>query len=327
MMTLKHEIGGYFEMERCLGRQYHEGAVALNCGRACIEYLIELRGIKAVWLPDWMCVSVPRMFEKHGVIVKAYKIGLDLKPEYDFAIGDSEYLYLMDYYGQLQLSDVEKAEDYCGGRLIVDEAQGFFRTPWKDADTFYTCRKFFGVADGGYLYTKDRAKLERELPRSESYEHMEFLLGRFERSASEFFSKSHTNEARFDNEPMAEMSLLTKNILCSIDYENAKRRRKENFIYLHKYLGDQNLIKLCIPDGPFAYPFLKKGAEELRDQLAKQGVYIPTLWPETASFRTEAESVSRQFGLNILPLPIDQRYGSEDMHYMINAIAKLQSSR
>lgn len=96
-------------------------------------------------------------------------------------------------------------------RIIVDNAQSYFQMPVEGVDTLYTCRKYFGVADGAFLCTD--TQLERPLEQDESYERMHFLLGRFERSASEFYSEYVANDGFFDNESLKRMSRLTKNLL------------------------------------------------------------------------------------------------------------------
>ena len=42
------EIGGYIEFEYFHGKEYHENAIKLNCGRNCLAYLIEAYKL-AVW--------------------------------------------------------------------------------------------------------------------------------------------------------------------------------------------------------------------------------------------------------------------------------------
>lgn len=177
------EIGGYLELERFSGRVFHEGAVALNCGRGALAYLVELRGIRTMWVPDWMCASVTDLLAREQVEVRLYRVGRDMLPFYDFEVAPGEWMLLMDYYGQLCPGDVEVALARSGGRLAVDETQGFFRAPWPGAYTLYTCRKWFGVSDGGYLATWDGARLDREVPRDESHARMGFVLGRTERPA------------------------------------------------------------------------------------------------------------------------------------------------
>lgn len=311
------EIGGYLELERFSGPMLHEGDVALNCGRACLEYLIELRGIRTVWLPDFLCSSVSDLCRKIDVEVRTYRIGEGFRPVYDFAVVEGEWLYMVDYYGQLSRVDVDTALEASAGRLIVDESQGYYREPWEGADTLYTCRKWFGVADGAFLHTSDGARLNRRLPLSESFDKMGFVLGRFERPARESFAESKTNNARFADEPMALMSALTENLLRAIDYEAAKARRVGNWRVLEESLGATNRIKgLVEPEAPFMYPYMVGDAEGVRGKMADEGVFIPTLWPNVPK-DPSAGFEAVDWSLNILPLPVDQRYGTADMGRVI----------
>ena len=136
------EIGGYFELERFGGRAYHEGAIELNCGRSCLEYLIELRDIKRIWLPDFLCDSVYELCNRMRVEVEQYAIQRDFGLPDGLTIGDGDFLYLVDFYGQLSSRQVSFAIKLSGGRLIVDESQGFLRLPWPTFPNPFPMRKW-----------------------------------------------------------------------------------------------------------------------------------------------------------------------------------------
>lgn len=316
------EIGGYFELERFYGKPYHSGLIALNSGRGCISYLSELRGIKTIWLPDWMCDSVSRRFLQEGIEVKTYQVGIDFLPIYNFDVASDEWLYLMDYYGQLKKGDVERAIAICDGRLVVDEAHGFFRKPWAGCDTTYTCRKWFGVSDGAYVATSDGSRLERELPVDESHERLGFVLGRFERPANEYFAESKENNEIFDSEPARCMSPLTENILSAVDYSRSASIRINNWIMLHGTLCEINELQIDTPDVPFMYPLLLDRAEEVRNELIKNKVYVPVLWPNVLE-ETPRDSVAHHYASSIIPLPVDQRYGEREMNYVLDVLRRL----
>ena len=59
------EIGGYFELDRYRLPMLHEEALALNCGRNCLSYLIEARNIKKILLPYFMCNVVSDTCKKN----------------------------------------------------------------------------------------------------------------------------------------------------------------------------------------------------------------------------------------------------------------------
>ena len=215
------EIGGYIELDRYRLPMLHDGAIALNCGRNALAYLIKVKNIKKIKEPYFMCDSVFEVCRKYGTEMSFYHIDESFLPV-DITLADDEWLYLMNYYGQLDQQYI-KAMKNKYGRIIVDNAQAYFEMPLPNVDTLYTCRKFFGVADGAFLYTD--ATLNEELPTDESFERMHFLLGRFERTASEFYSENVANNEMFSNEPIKKMSKLTDNLLHSIDYEFVKNRR------------------------------------------------------------------------------------------------------
>ncbi len=309
------EYGGYIELDKYSLPMLHEKAVLLNSGRNALVYLFESKKISKIALPYFLCDSVPNVCKREGVSYSFYHINKDFIPE-NINLQDDEWLYLVNYYGQLSeeyILSVKKKYD----RVIVDNAQSYFSVPLKNIDTLYTCRKFFGVADGAVLYTDK--KIDRELDVDESFERMHFLLGRFERTASEFYSEYADNNHMFADEPLKQMSKLTANLLHAVDYDAIKKRRNDNFKIYDDELSDINGLKLHLPDGAFAYPFLVENGFELRKYLQSLKIYIPLLWPFVRTAAGE-ESTEAKMASDILPLPCDQRYSDEDIKYIIHII-------
>lgn len=310
------EIGGYIELDTYHLPMLHEGAVALNCGRNCLAYLFKSRGIKKIKVPYFICNSIFDVCEREGVEKQFYHIGADFKPALDLNLEEDEWLYLVNFYGQLSNDEIQAYVDKYS-RVIVDQANGYFEKPLPNVDTLYTCRKWFGVADGAFLYTN--ATLEDEFPQDESFERMHFLLGRYERTAGEFYSEYNANNKFFATEPIKRMSKLTANLLHGIDYERVEKRRRENFEYLHKRLGGINMLN--VKPAAFMYPLLIENGSVVRKKLQAEKIFIPTLWP-TVFEVAKSEDVEYRMAENILPLPIDQRYGIEDMEYVIQEVLK-----
>lgn len=201
-------------------------------------------------------------------------------------------------------------------------AQSYFQMPVDGLDTLYTCRKYFGVADGAFLYTD--AKLDRELPQDESFERMHFLLGRYERSANEFYSEYVLNNKLFATEPVKRMSRLTENLLHGIDNDVVAKRRQENFDFLDAEFRDINELNLKSVYGAFMYPLLIQNGSEIRKALQKEKIYIPTLWPNVLK-ECPVDSLEYHYAADILPIPIDQRYGKEDMKRIAEMVKKTMS--
>lgn len=312
------EIGGYIEFEKYNNPMLHDEAVKLNCGRNALAYLIEAKNIRAIAMPRFMCDSCTGILEKYGVHVRYYSIGLDFKPK-DINVQRDEWLYLVNFYGQLSNEYIETIKKK-NIRIIVDNAHAYFQLPVEGVDTLYTCRKFFGVSDGAILYTD--SSIPRIIPQDFSYERVEFLLGRYERTASEFYSGYVRNNDLFHNEPIKKMSKLTENFLHGLDYESINGVRKENFQYVHERLRELNRLDLFVPEGAFMYPlYIEKGAD-IRILLQKRKIYVPILWPSVFELCREGEP-EYDMAKNILPLPIDHRYGKKEMDIIINNLEDL----
>lgn len=314
------EIGGYIELDTCRYTMLHEDAILLNCGRNALAYLLEAKGIKKLYLPYFLCDSVANICKKYGVEVVFYHIGENWLPK-DLVIDGDAWLYIVNFYGQITRGDLARlAAAY--RNIIIDNAQAYFDAPLANVDTLYTCRKFFGVSDGAVLYTN--SKLERSLEIDESFNRIHYVLGRYERTASEFYEEAAQNNDIFDNEPIKEMSRLTKNLLQSIDYEYVKQVRTNNFAYLHEKLREVNKLNVRLIEGAFMYPLLIDDGMKIRKQLQQMKIYIPTLWPNVLE-ECEPDTLEYKFAAEILPIPVDQRYGIEDMEYLVEVIRSVST--
>ena len=309
------EIGGYIEFETFRSPMLYADGIKLNCGRNAFAYLIESRNIRKIWFPKMMCDSNDKVLSDHGLEVKYYSIGKDLKME-DITLADDEWLYVVNYYGQLTdeyIVSLKKKYD----RLIVDNAQAYFQKHIAGIDTIYTCRKFFGVSDGAVLYTN--SEIGSDYPVDQSYDRINFLVGRFERNASEFYSEYAANNDLFFEEPLKRMSKLTENLLHGIDYAFIEKRRTENFRLYHEKLACLNKLDLNIPNGAFMYPLYIENGSEIREKLNGMKIYIPTLWPNVFD-RCRETDAEYDLARNILPLPCDHRYSCDEINYVIEAI-------
>lgn len=309
------EIGGYIELDTYVNSMLHEDALALNCGRNALAYIIKARMIKRICLPFFLCESVEQICQKEGVDIRFYSIDSSFYPQIE-EVGQDEWVYIVNYYGQLNEQNIKALKEKYK-RIIVDNAQSYWAIPVENVDTIYICRKYFGVPDGAFLYTDSR--WNEALAVDESYERMHYLLGRYERTANEFYEEYKKNGEIFVNQPILQMSKLTKNLLHAIDYDRARKIRNENYFFLHNQLKDRNRMVLKSVDGPFAYPLWIENGAKIRVELQKRKIYIPLLWPEVLK-KCSVDSLEYQLANNILPIPVDQRYQEADMQYIVNML-------
>ena len=307
-------------MELNHGSEFHEQGIALNSGRNALRYLIRGRKIKRIWLPKLLCSAISDTCKEENVEILYYLIDKQLRPVLPQGL-EGDWLYLINYYGQYSVEEIRHLGQIYKN-IIVDNVQAFYTKPIDGLDTIYTCRKFFGVPDGGYLYTD--CTLSEILQKDESYDRLTFLAGRLERSANDFYSAYRENEQRLDELPLRRMSMVTQNLLRGIDYEKIKKDRERNFSYLHEYLKSINQLELCLPDGPYMYPLLVKDGAEIRKRLQEKKIYVPTMWPNVLESLAHEET-EYALAKNILPLPCDQRYDLNDMQYLVKEVYKCLS--
>ena len=310
------EIGGYLELERLEGSEYHTNALRINCARNAIVLAASLSGLRKVLLPYYLCNSVGDALKRSGIECKYYHIDAHFLPERSVECGKGEMILAVNYFGQV---DVQALADRFGdgAQLMIDNTQAFFCMPPDGVDAVCSCRKYFGVPDGAYLY----ARLPGGTPSMENERvaaHCAHLIGRLEDKASAHLEESRRNDRSFAQRPIAGMSLFTQNILRAVNYESVRKRRNENYQRLERALKGRNALELKRADAPFAYPLYVKNSGPLREKLARRRIYVPTLWPNV--LRLPETWLERQYAADILPLPCDQRYTPEDMDALLEVL-------
>lgn len=318
MRTLTREgIGGFFELELNDGVEFHPNAIALNTGRNAFEYILRIRGYKMVHLPFFTCNAMIEPLTRLNIPYTFYNIDENLNPIFDFGnIRDNEAFVYTNYFG-LKNNEVLKISKFCKN-LVVDNSQAFYSQPLEGIDTFYSPRKFFGVADGGYLYSD---KIIGNYKRDKSYERMIHLLGRIDKNAESLYQKFQINENELANQPIKYMSFLTQNILKNVHYLQVAQRRKLNYNYLAERLDERNLLNIEVDKDviPLAYPLLLNNGHKLKKNLINNKVFVPTYWPNVMTW-SKNESFEYKLTENLLSLPIDQRYGTKEMEIIFNLI-------
>lgn len=310
-------IGGYFSLELPLREEYHKDAIRLNTGRNCLEYILRARRYKKVYIPYYTCDVVLEPFSKLGIQYEYYHVDINLEIRDIFTLEADEALLCTNYFG-LKQRYVEQLAEKIGSRLIVDNTQAFYAKPLQGIDTFYTCRKFFGVADGAYLYCD--AVFDEEIGQDYSYYRMGHLLKRIDLTAEEGYADFRKVDDGLSNQPIRRMSKLTQRIMQSIDYVATATKRRENYMMLHEALGRENNLELPLEGDavPMVYPYLtnKKG---LRDMLLYNKIFVARYWPNVLEW-TKSDSIEYRLSNYLLPLPVDQRYNQTDMYRIINTI-------
>jgi len=212
---------------------------------------------------------------------------------------DEGFLYT-NYFG-LKNGFISQLSLFCKN-LIIDNSQAFFALPKPGIPTFYSCRKFFGVPYGAYLYLDETT--DKEFPPDSSFERFSQLLKRIEYGAEMGYNDFRANETNLICQPIKKMSNLKKALLFNIDYSFVRQRRRRNFLKLHKTLSHFNNLHLELDDQsiPLVYPLLFP-EPNLKQRLIDKKIFVPIFWTEVLK-RTSDASIQFQFATGIIHLPI-----------------------
>lgn len=319
-------IGGYFELaDYEKGKDFpHQNGILLNTGRNALEYILRCIGeIKCVYLPYYTCEVVLEPLKKLRIPYSFYHINAKFEMVEDIQPKEGEYIIANNYFG-VKDAYIQALADKYGAHLITDCAQAFFAKPIAGIKSFYSTRKYVGVADGGVAYGVD-GKYSLLYDEDDSTLHNSHLRIRKEQGAEAGFQDFQQNETKLDNQPIRLMCRNTRNILWHIDYHKVIVRRRENFAYLHEALKDNNLLQLPEMDSfvcPMVYPFATKSDRNLRKKLIENKVFVAKYWPNVLDWCDPGE-LEYKISENIVFLPIDQRYAEREMNYILNFLDNL----
>lgn len=316
-------IGGYFELaDRGVGVFPHQDGILLNTGRNALEYILRSIGeIKGVYLPYYTCEVVLEPLKKLQIPWRFYHINSRLELADEIRLEAGEYLITNNYFG-IKDAYIRKLAEKYSDHLIVDCAQAFFAEPIPATKSFYSARKYVGVADGGVAYLGHFPSDSVEVNEIDNTsDHESHLFKRKQFGAEAGFEDYQKNEKKLDNQPIRRMSDTTRQILDHIDYEFIIARRRSNFAFLQNALGTMNSLLLPGMDSfvcPMVYPFVTGSGLKLRKELIAKKVFVAHYWPNikrNSEFETEFDLSEM-----IVPIPCDQRYGEEEMRIITEII-------
>lgn len=317
------EIGGFFELELRELKEYHENYLLnLNTGRNCIRYGLLANKIRKIYLPYYICSSVSENLSDLDIEIVRYNIDNELFPILDFEkIKEDECLIYVNYFGAFvnnvkKIIEIKKSLNF---KLCIDNTQGFFYLPLGEDITVNSARKFFGVFDGAYLYSKK--KIEIEMEREIAFDKSIYLLKRIDTNAKLSYEDFKKSSLYHKERKIKKVSRLSEKILKSIDYEYVIEKRNMNFKFINTKIGKTNKLNIDIDSikGPMVYPFWIENGKFIREKLIENNIFIAQYWPGILNEKN-ISNLEKDLIENTVCIPIDQRYGYKELETIINNI-------
>ena len=323
--------------------------VLTSSGRGAITLLLEQikPKNKSVLLPAYICESVILPFVNQGYTCHYYEVDGNLTPNLDSikSFEDIGVFFHMGYYGfftNSNLTNVLKKFRNQSTIVIEDITHNLFSSfdRYKYNDFYVgSIRKWFGIPSGGFLSTsvdinvknltentlfKD-LRLEALLNKGEyiknnTYDLKELALKQF--SEAEVLLDSDLYPYQMDN--------LSLSVIKTLDEENLTEKRRSNFNRLSEEISTikyiQSLFRGLEPGVcPLFFPVLIKGDRSLiRKKLTEENIYCPVHWPLPSQIDIYEMGNTMSIYNNVLSIPCDQRYRTEDMDRVIGVLKSIQ---
>lgn len=323
--------------------------VWLSTGRSAIAFIIkdiERRNpnvIKRVCLPTFTCHTVIEPFLKAGYKVFTFPVNkhlcfssnnlIDYVREYKPGI-----VFFHNYFGFDSCSDFKDVLSeirHTNVVVIEDITQCIFSSISRLNADYYigSIRKWCGVPDGAIaICTKDffvskpqnsdfileRQKIEASILKQQ---YIEFGVG----EKTVFLQKfRQAEETLASQEVIFKISDSSSKLLSNLNVCALKKRRRDNFLLLLELLKDtKDIIPVfnILQDGvvPLYFPIYCKNRKKVQENLRKHDIYAPIVWPKSVHLSI-IDKTTQYIYDNMLSIPIDQRYDSDDIYRMYDNI-------
>ena len=312
-------IGGYLQLQLPEKHEFYPSLIKLNTGRNALEYLLTVNNYSCIYIPYFTCEVLLEPIKRLNLTYHFYTLDKNLDPVIDFKIEPTECFLYTNYFGIKQATIARLREQV--PNLIIDNSQAFFSRPLPGLDTFYSCRKFFGVPDGAYLQTNivGNFRLEKDV----SFHRVTHLLQSIDQPIENGYESFVQNNDVLSQNPIRQMSALTEIMLKSIDYQECRKIRSRNFNILHTALEKKNKLMIDIDhaDGPLCYPLLVE-KESVKKKLISKRVFVPVYWPNVFRWTT-SRMFENYLATHLVSLPVDHRHNEEDMSRIVNYLDQI----
>lgn len=332
-------IGGFFGLDHPQApvpqsllshwRIVPDRTIAFQNARSALRYLLEATSPEKIWLPAFICKEVLQAVPK-SIKVEYFNINNELSPNInllDENLSPGDCVLAVDYFGRgIGSEAAEFVKNRPDVLWIEDRAQAIdpAESPWGDW-LLYSPRKVVGVPDGGLLVGQGT---QIPVPDYDPIEDADFMIPSLIRSelavgadTSGAYEKYAATEKRM-RAGRTRMSRLSMAVLSSVDAAKIIEKRKRNYRALAAALMEFSLLgDSTVDDAPFGFPVRVPECNRIWSELRAKGIFAARHWRELPSPKS-AFPWEHELSCEIMTLPVDQRYGEEEMQRINQAFLR-----
>lgn len=327
-----------------------------SSGRDSLKVVIKILNLTpddGVLLPSYLCKEILIPFKEENISFSFYKINLDLSVDIDDIkkriTKKHKALLIIHYFGFSQpIEEIQRLTREYSLCLIEDISHSFLscyasKPSGSFGDvSFSSFRKLLPIFDGSLLCIN-----KKEIDNSFGWKShsLDWILYLYLRGLSMFlkyiYLKTHSipkllflklffwADKILNAYPKpVKISCLSRSLLNKFDFDNIISRRRANFQYLLDNwqftcinpLFNRLPFDIC----PFGFPVLTKNRDYIRQELIKRKIYLPIHWNLPPEVDRVEFNTSWEISRNILTIPIDQRYKTRDMDYLVKQIEEIE---
>ena len=329
-----------------------EDFVWLSTGRSAIMFAIQaIEGInpeikRVAVLPSFTCDTVFESFLKLGYEVYYYPVEQNLTTTSE-AIWktvqkhNASIVLFHRYFGFNTLDD--QVDNMCDilrkqGRYTIEDCTQclYSSIPRAKSDFIVgSIRKWTGTPDGGFVVARkgklpQKPKSSDELLEKEkinaSYAKYRYLFEHIGDKGDMLAMYRKAEDILDSQDKIFAISQMSSKVQANLDKEELIRKRRENFAYLSDNLKEYVEPVFVFEQGnvPLYFPILVKDRASLQKHLVENSIYAPVVWPKDEKQPQQCEGAENAYQ-HLLCIPIDQRYGLDDMERIVSVIKEINN--
>lgn len=330
----------------CKGSDY----VWLSTGRSAIQFVINTiearspRINKVAVLPSFTCDTVFEPFLKSGYEVYYYPVERDLRTLSDAILEtvikhDASIVLFHRYFGFDTLDgQVDRMCEVLRDlrKYTIEDCTQCLYSDISRADSDFmvgSIRKWTGTPDGGFavcregVFNKKPDRPDKDLEEAKikaSYAKYRYLF-EYKGDKGEMLAMYRSAEDILNNqEVIYNISEMSAKVQANLDVNELKSKRRANFELLSQKLKQyvQPVFTLKDREVPLYFPVLVNDRGALQKHLVANAIYAPVVWPKDDKQTKQCEGAENAYE-HLLCIPIDQRYGADDMERIVEVIKKV----